>query len=422
MAGPLSYVLYDLRSGVYLGSLPLNSVTFGSQLMQTGSFTGQIDIASPAVQALAPISVTQPARTFIGVDYMGSLIWGGIIWPRAYKYDGVSRILTVTASDLSSYFSQRVQATDYSSPPYSAITGTITPMPIWDAASTSGATWDPLLIAWQLISDALAVPNGNLLGGMSVAANGLTTPAAYLASGTATPPGDYLSVNYPYSSLQGLSTMVQQLAANGLGVGFDYAIDCAYTAGPGSPITATVNLSYPRRGRTYANSGLVLNCGSAIEYEPPEDGTQVGNVVYEQGSSGSLVISENVNPINAGYPILEQIKSRSNITSANMLAILTAMGISDLAQISYPVVTPSVTMDMFSSSVPLGDFITGDDVRWLIPTVDQSGNPFDPRFPVGIDSEFRITGYSAQVADAGQSKLTFNLALPPLILSSAPAI
>lgn len=424
---PLTYVLYDLRTGRFLGRIPLTGVSFGSQLHVTGSpgtFTGSIDIASPAVRALGPLSKTSPARTVIAVDYLGALIWGGIIWPRAYEYDATSRKLTLTATELWSYFGRRVQATDYSSPPYSGLTGTGAKMAIWNATNTDAeGIWDAVLIAWQIVSDALTqVEFGNILGGLGIAANSFTTTAAYLASGTNTPGDAYLSTNYPLSSVQQIQTIVQQLAANGLGVGFDFAVDLAYAAGPGTVPVGTVNLSYPRRGRTYAESRLVLNCASAISYAPPEDGSQAANTIYEQGASGSLVVSQNANPLNDGYPILEQVNSRANILSPSLLALLGEIGIADLYTQSYPVVTPSVVMDLFNSTVPLGEFIVGDDARWIIPAKDAVGGVFDPRFPDGLDGEWRIIGYQAEVADEGQSKITFNLALPPEAVADAPAI
>lgn len=424
---PFTYQLYDLRSGAHLGRLPLSSVNFGSSLLVSGSAgtaSGTIDIASPAVQNLGPISITAPARTVLAIDYLGALIWGGVIWPRNYDFDSKTRKLTISATELWSYPQGRAQATDYSAPPYSGITGPSTKMPIWDASNTDAyGVYDPVLIAWQVISDALnLVTYGNILGGLGIAANSYTSAAAYLASGTALPSGAYLNVNYPYTSIQTLGTIVSQLAANGYGEGFDYAVDIAYSAGPGSPPVGTVNLSYPRRGRPYTQNNLVLNCGQAIKYSIPEDGTQAGNTVYEQGMSGSLVVSQNVIPIEGGYPILEQIKSRANIQSANILQVLTAIGLSDLFTGSFPVATPSVTMDLFSSSVPLGEFIVGDDARLLIPKVAPDGQVFDPRFPDGIDQEFRIIGYNASVPDEGQATITFNIALPPAPEATAPQI
>lgn len=423
---PLLYLAYDLLTGKYIGRLPLCGVQFGDQLLSAGQLTGTLDIASPAVQNLGPLSATAPARTAIMVDYNGALIWGGIIWPRNYDYDSTKRQLSITASGLWSYPASRYQATDYTGPPYSGITGPSTKMAIWDASNTDASgVYDPLLIAWQLLYDALwQVPQGNILGGMSIAANGLTTAASYLSSGTQTPEGYYLNVNYPYSSLQQLGSIVPMLAGNGYLQGFDYGVDVVYAGdGTGNVPVATVNLSYPRRGRTYAQNNLVLNTGQAIKYSAPEDGAQAGNTIYELGMSGSLVVSQNVQPLDGGYPVLEQLKSRSNIQSANVLQVLSALGAGDLAVQSYPVATPTVTTDLFNGPIPLGEFIVGDDCLWVIPEMTGgTGEMFDPRFPNGYSHEWRIIGYNATVADDGQSTLDINLALPPTTTVSGPAL
>lgn len=424
-ANPFTYCCYDLVTSKYLGRLPLNGVTFGSQVLTPGTASGTIDIASSAVQALGPLGITQPARTALLIDYLGSFIWGGVIWPRSYKFDKTNRLLQVNATELWSYPAGRAQATDYSAPPYSGITGNSSYMSIWDATHTSvpesgPGTYDPLLIAWQVLSDLLyLVPYGNILG-MGIAANGFTSPAAYLASGTNTPLVEYLSVNYPYNSIQMAGMMVNQIATNGYLSGFDYAVDIAGSAG-GVP-TATINLSYPRRGRLYAKNHLMLDCMKALSYEFPEDGTQTGNTIYEQGMSGSLSVSQNLQPLMGGYPILEQIKSRANITSANVLAVLQGMGASDLEQFSYPVCTPTVTTDLYTGPISLGSFVVGDDARVRIPATDGKGGMFDPRFPMGLDEEWRIGGYQATVADDGQSTLQFQLAVPPSLTVTGPAL
>jgi hypothetical protein len=363
-AVPLTYKCFDLYTGAYKATLSLNGVTFGSNLLpgSPGQFSGTIDLSDPRVQALGPLEATSPATTMIVADYLGSIAGGTgwILWPRNYEFDNTSRKLTVTGTECWSAFQHRGQATDYSSPPYSGLDYPgYQKMQIWDATLTDATgVYDPVLIAWQVIADALnRVSYGNLLGNVGIAANSYTSPSAYLASGTNTPAGDYLAVSYPYASLQMLDTLVTQIAQNGLGVGFDYGFDIAY--GANYAIIGTVNLSYPTRGRTYAQNNLVVNTGNAISYTLPEDGSQSANTVYEQGISGSLVVSQNLNPLEGGYPLLEAIKSRANIQSANVLQVLTSLGFSDLVVGSYPVTTPTVTMDLFSGSLQIGTYIAG---------------------------------------------------------------
>ena len=74
-APALTYLSFDLATGKYLGRLPFTNVTFGSQLLTPGTFSGTLDFASQAIQNLGPLSATAPARTVIAIDYMGALIF-----------------------------------------------------------------------------------------------------------------------------------------------------------------------------------------------------------------------------------------------------------------------------------------------------------------------------------------------------------
>jgi hypothetical protein len=411
---PFTVILCDLATGAFKGQAPFSGMSFGMILNGVGQFSGTVDLADPNMQQVDPLDLTIPNRTALFVDYNGSLVWGGIVWPRQRQMQSGNRTMTVNASSLWSYFNQRVQATDYSAPPYSGITGPSVKMPIWDASNTDASSvYDPLLMAWQIISDAIGVNNGNILGGLGLAGNAYSTAAAYVASGTNCPVANYVNETYPYSSLQLAATIMGQLSQLGLGIGFDAGIDVAYSAGEYSSPLATLNLSYPRRGRTFAQNNLALDLRAGFSYIFPEDGTQSGNVIYEVGASGAISVTENIYPIENGYPVLEIIKSRSQITSANALNLLANLGQSDASLYSFPVVVPQITMDLFNTMVPLGQFIEGDDVNVYIPSVDGLGNLWDPGFPQGMNQEWRIAQWQATVANSGTSTLVYTLNTPP---------
>ena len=424
------YLLCDLRSGAIKGELPISTVSFGKTLNNVGQFQGQVDLADPLMQDVDPLDLTTPASTALFVDFQGALVWGGVIFPRQRQMQSGNRTMTVTANDLWGYFSQRVQATDYSAPPHSGITGPSNVMPIWDASATDNlSVYDSVLIAWQIISDALSVNFGNILGGIGLAANAYTTAAAYLASGTGTPApnalntGGYVNETYPYASLQLVATIVQQLSQLGLYVGFDLGVDVAYSAAEWSVPVATINLSTPRRGRTVSQNNLVIDLRGALSYVFPEDGTQSGNIVYETGASGAIAVTKNIYPLEDGYPVLEKVVSRAQVVSSNALNLLSNIGQSDAALYSYPVVVPQVTLDLFNTMLPLGSFIEGDDVQLYIPAVDGTGSVWDPGFPNGLDLEFRISQWTATVANSGQSTLALVFNQPPAIgLPSLPPL
>jgi hypothetical protein len=423
MAGnPFSYLSYDLLTGRFLGQLPLREVTFGQQLDTPGTLSSMLDLRDPRVQQTEPLSCTAPNRTLIVVDYLASVQWGGIVLPRKWKAEAslqsTTGLLEVSCSEGWSYFQNRVQATDYSSPPYSGITGA-GEMSLWKATP-----WDASLIACQVISDAIGYsdgalqPYGDLLGGLQLKLNG----KAPSGSEPAAPEGDYIAVNYPYTSMQTVDTIVTQLQQLGLGVGFDFGMDIAYSNGTGSPPIGTINISYPRRGRTVAENGLVVDVTTARSYEFPEDGTQTANQIYELGGSGAISVSANIVPLEQGYPLWERVVSRANIQSQNIESLLGQTGLADLATYSYAPVTPTVTLGVNDPNLPLGSYTVGDDIKVVIPETAPTGEVFDPRFPQGMEQEWRIISWSCEAKDEGDAVVKLTLGRPPLLEALNPAI
>lgn len=427
-----SFLSYDLLTGAYLGSTPMRGVTFGSQVNspQQGSFT--FDLMDPHVLQSNPIQNTQPNRTLLVVAYEDALIWGGIIMTRRPKRDSSTSSTTntvqVQATEPWAWFQRRVQATDYSSPPYSGIDPG--GMSYW-ATPTSGSnagTWDAGLIGCQLIIDALGYSQGqsnsaaNILAGLNVLYNG-ATPSG---SSPQVASSDWINVTYPFTTCQTIDTIFSQLGQLGLGVGFDYGLDLAWSKGPRSSPFGTVNIDYPRRGLTVAQNNLLLDLSTARSYELPEDGTQMADQVYEIGGSGAIVVETNAYPLDQGYPLWERVMSRANAQSANLMQMLGQVGVSDSAMFSYPVVTPQVTVGLFDPNIGLTSagfpFTVGDDVQLFLPALAQDGSVFDNRFPAGLNQEWRIVAWSVNLADQGDPTLTLTLNPPPYTQAIAPTI
>jgi hypothetical protein len=417
---PFSYYAFDFLTGAFQGQVPLRSVTFGKQLNSPSTLKGTLDLSDPRVQATYPLQNTIPNRSFIVADYGGAAMWGGIVLPREPKTESsgasTTGTLDITCSETWAYFQHRVQATDYSSPPYSGISAEA-PMTLWIATP-----YDASIVACQIIEDVLgnadgvSIPHGNPLGGMAVMLNG-AAPSLPVAS-----PTDWVAVSYPFPSMQMVDTIVNQLSQLGLGVGFDYAVDIAYSAGSPSPPVGTINLSYPRRGRTVEQNSLLIDITTARSYSFPEQGGETANRVYELGGTGAISVSENTFAQEQGYAIWERIMSRANIQSQNIMEILAQTGLSDLALYSYAPVTPSITLGINDPNLPLGSFIEGEDVQVLIPALNDRGEAWDPRFPAGMDQAWRITGYQVEPKDEGDSLVKLSLAQPPYTAALAPGI
>lgn len=416
MASQYTVLFYDALTGEFLESLPVAGLSFGSQLNEAKQLSGSINPQDPGMQQLDVWGATRPGRTVVAVDFEGSIVWTGLmVTPRTFTLSKMSQF-PLQANELWSYWTRRVQATDYSSPPYSGITGTSTNMYYWDATNTGvSGVYDPVLIAWQLLYDASNYTNaelggtpityGSLLGGLPILANGQSNPADYLALSTATPSANYINITYPFASLQTVDSMISQISDLGLGVGFDFGIDVGYSSGPGSVLSGAINLSTPTRGRPYTDTNLVLDSANFFDYTVTEAGDQAAWQLYERGGSGAIGVEINVNPQLQGYPLLESVIDHSYIVSGDITQILSKVGLADLYVYSYPPTTFQITCDPSDPACPLGSFVMGDEVFLTIQP--------DVRFPNGLQGLWRITGNQVTVPDQGQATQAITLSPPP---------
>lgn len=411
---PFSYFSYDFLTGEPVGQIPLRGVKCGQQLNIAGQASGQLDLTDLRVRETNPLECTVPNKSLIVVDFLGAPVWGGPVMPRGWTVEGApsasQRTLEVQLAETICYLAHRVQATDYSAPPYSGISGTEA-MKLWRATP-----WDAGLITCQLIRDMLGVPYGDPLGGLGLLLNG-EEPKDPVA-----PEDDWVAVSYPYTSAQVLETIIKELAELPFGASFDLGLDLAYSKGPGSAITGAVNVDYPRRGRTFAENNLVIDLSTSRGYKIPEDGSETGNQIYEIGGSGAIFVAENVNPLDQGYALWERVMSRANAQSQHIMKLLEQAGTSDLAIYSYAPVAPTVKLSVFDPNLPLGSFITGDDVLLCMPAKGPDREMFDERFPAGLEQEWRITGWEVEAKDEGDQTMTLTLAQPPYLEALAPAV
>jgi hypothetical protein len=461
----LEYLFYNTATGEYIESLPITGVTFsGGPVNQAGSWSGNFDLSDVGLQSKNWGQSTKPNWATLVVDLNGQIVFAGPVTGRKPAFNEQGFTFALDAMEGYSWLSHWVQATDYSSPPYSGITGIAgSGMPIWNKPFLqlgAGATnmgppygsqpyiWDPMLMAAQIVADKYSSSsNYGIWGGdMAICCNGIEvwngsdggdSGYEYLlqdemafnltgepTTGLRTPLNSYVSINFPYTSLQILSNILSQYTALGFGVGFDAAVDFAYSAGKYSKINATLNFSYPRRGgvlnynQAYGPaSTLYIDCGKAHDWTFPEDGTAQANVDFETGGNQDIVALENIYTEHGepygGYINTEKVTNVANMNSPNPTLLLQRMASSDLNLYSWPPVAPVITVDMFDPECGLGQFIVGQDALVILPSRDQDGNVFDPRFPGGLWNEWRIVSYSATVADAGDCLISFTLDTPP---------
>lgn len=99
------YFVCDLMTNELLAEIPFKSVSYSRSLTEAGSFTGDIAVTEDTYN-LSLYENTLPAKTALYVVRDGICVWGGIIWSRTYSL--IDQVLSVSASEFSSYLSHRV--------------------------------------------------------------------------------------------------------------------------------------------------------------------------------------------------------------------------------------------------------------------------------------------------------------------------
>lgn len=403
VGNPFKYRAFDLTTGNVLDTLPHQGVNFSrGPVNQAGSWAGQLPITDPGI-GWNPVTqslgmdwpdATRPGRTALIVDLYGVPVWGGIIWTRTYQKS--QPVLKIGAMEFGSYFASRLQADDYSA--------------TWTAPNPGAV---PTAVATKVINDALAYSN-NILGGIALVVNSQGTYVPGLAN-----------PSYPGTSLQTIDSILQILSQAGYTYGFDYSFDVTYLPGTTTP-AVTLNLFYPRKGRTADQSGLVVLGRHTSDYYYPEDATQMATEVTETGSGTGGVQPEKLSENIAGYPPLQRAFPR---TLVNDDATLANIAVGDLGLYCYPVVAPWVELPLTLPNpqgvippvaMALGKFDSGDDLLWRIDPVAGGGLNTDPRFPYGMSFEWRINDWKVTVPDKGTGTLHLDLCIPPLQVIPPP--
>lgn len=379
------YLTADLLTNTIIGELPLTGVSWGQALNEAGTASGHLILSDSRItNTLGTYNasnqftldyVTTPSRTALYVERDNQIVWGGVIWSR--QYDSASQTLSLGAREFESYLQRRR---------YSATT-------VWDN------TTDQFTVVKALLDAMNAAPSGNI--GISTASIGLS--------------GQNLANPFPVYDYEkrNIFDTILSLSQQAAPYGFDFNIACAYD--PNYNITKTFNAYYPRKGlpigANYNNP--MLEFPSVIaRYSYPEDGANLVNVLYGLGpgsSDGQYVSTQQSgSSLGAGYPLLEDVQSFSQIPDPTMVDKLTA---GQVAARSVPVVVlnaswvPTTALTEYSQNglqttqMPvapnIGDFQTGDFFRIRIT---------DDRFPNTLETALRLSKFDVAVGDNGSAE------------------
>ena len=354
------YLFADLLTNQILAELPLTGVNFTQQLNSIGTLTGHLLLSGVDSTTTNVINATIPARTAIYVDRDGVLVWGGIIWARIFTSS--DQKLNISAREFESYFEKRV------------------------ITSTNVFTnIDQLTIAQTLITQAEAVPSGNIGVAIGSETSGVLVSKTY----------------YSYE-LKNVFSAIQDLSKSS--AGFDFNIYVYYDSN-NNP-AKLFRLGYPRYGKTYSSTSITQPVielpGNMVDYEYPEDGTGAANYVYAVGAGsneGKLIASAiDGTKIADGWAVLETVANYSDQTDGVLLGNLAS---GQVAAISSPPATIRAVIPTYVDPI-FGSYEIGDDIRIRVT---------DDRFPTGLDTYYRLTAYNVQVGENGPEEVTLTLSI-----------
>lgn len=372
MTATYEWLAAELVSGTVVASLPLRVDSFGATLNGAGSFRGSL--------RLAPVVAWWDDAATVTVDGEAVLVGGEVLTVGHSTADRTKErnrlLVDATSPGKRVVYAVRDQVVVGAyviwSRTYDPSTATVTVegAELWSLLRRRRITWqatytgqDQLTIARDIITRAQAVGGGDL--GIDV------------GSGTSGRNRDRTYVDW---EAKPVAEAVEQLAA--VIDGFDLVVTARFT---GSTITRHLELGYPRRGRTAAQSGHVFEWGRNVtSMSWSEDASRMANSVIALGKGGDHdMVRTRVTDTTAfteGYPLLEDSISHTDVSQ---VATLDGHARAVLAQRSRPVTLPAVTV-LGDSDPPFGAYLVGDDCHLVVP----SG--VDPFWPAGLHDPRRI--------------------------------
>ena len=335
------YLFADLQTGAVQAELPLSGVSIQRLINGSGRISGSIPLSDSGVRKAFDEASTQPGRTSLTCLRNNEVLASGILWIRRYAFASSSVIFG--ASEWYSALMRRKVASDHA----------------WNAAATETAVSD-------LIADAQSGTNGSF--GMTVTgATGTTVTASVISADR----------QWAGGAIEGL------LSAAGV----DYETNASYS---GTLITPYIALGSPQLGRTGLVSGLTV--AEPIDGEWVEDATEwATRVIASSNGGGSTALTatqSNAAALADGFPRWDWEVASGSDQSADAIAIAAASALADRAPGGAfgPVTCRATDPDV--SEIRLGD-------------VTLITLPPSERFPDGLSSEGRITGWTLRPGESG---------------------
>lgn len=348
------YFSSDLLTGNVISELPLYGVNCSKRINDAGNFSGTFKLGTGIYHDQSLLDGTLPGRTALYMERDDVIIWGGILWSRAYQSE--SKTCQLAAQTFESYFDH--------------------------------VAIDANFVQQQVPQEQILINLVNTLQAQTANNIGLT-----LASMPTT--GVNRTILIPGYEFHFGQEVIGQLT--GVENGLEITIDILPSGITDKP-TRQIRAGFPKLGNAVATSGLYYDYpGSIVRYWWNESGARgaVKAVALGHGDGFNKVRATAIDgaKIAAGWPAWWIVNSHPTVVDVNGIA---AAARKDLEKYAIPYSRPTFEFDpdfgaKFESWNNLGDEIY---IR-----VE------DDRFPNGKIIQTRMMGWEISPAEGNGSEV-----------------
>lgn len=353
------YYTADLLTGQVIAEMPFYGVYCNKKINEAGSFNGTFKLGSGNHHDQSLLDGSIPGRTAVYVERDDVLIWGGIIWSRAYASE--SKTMQLTGQTFESYFDHVCIDANF----------------IQQGVEQS-----------QILTNLV-----NLLQGQQGNDIGLDMDTFPVT-------GVNRTVLIPGYEYHFASEVISQLV--GVDNGLEITIDVLPSGTIDQP-TRRLRAGFPKLGNPIDTSGLYFDYpGNITKYWWNESGARgaVKAVALGHGSGFEKVRGQAIDGVKiaAGWPAWWIVNSHPNVVDVNGIA---AAARKDLEKYAIPYSRPTLefTADFGSKFNSWNNL--GDEVYVRI---------YDERFPQGKIVQTRMLGWELKPAESDSGE-TFKIVI-----------
>lgn len=353
-----------------IAEIPFFDGHHSRMLNDNGASQFTVALDDPGVAALQLIqqAALEPAAIALYCRRDQTFEWGGLLW--SHTWNTQDNKLTLNAAEFGSYMAAR----------YIAANLTVT-----DDIANQAAAWCQAVFG-----------TGTTYAGLNFQGGG----PPLLVNVTTT--GTQLTTQFNSWELHNVLDLMRSYQAQSPG-GIDWAFDVGID-GNGNPC-AQLTISYPRRGVSYVNSGIVFEFpGQVTKYDLTRDADPnlfTNDLIVTGAGAGATQLQAEVAISSAGHVKLTHVISDPNLSTQAAVSNYAAGAAAQRSGSPARVVNATLAGDAFFQA----GVTVGDEVTFHIQ---------DPYYPQGGLVPARITGYDVVPQTASAPELV-TLTLGPVL-------